>query len=228
MTVAPTAGRLTSGYGVRPGRRTGAPTFHAGIDLAANAGAPVRAVAAGRVAALATDAQRRSPTDGYGNVVAIDHGNGWWTVYAHLSAIEVMLGEPVPEGKVLGRAGNTSNGKFPGMGAHLHFEVRDASRGAPFPGPYRRFNVDPEPWLRARGVEVRAQRRSGTRGLGDLPGLELLDMDAEGLPEEPVRDLDTYDPEPLGFLMGVTVGAGIAIAGAVHLIVQGWRMRRGA
>lgn len=224
MTVAPTAGRLTSGYGIRPGRRTGAPTFHAGIDLSASEGAPVRAVGAGRVAAIGRDEARRSRTDGYGNVIAVDHGDGWWTVYAHLSAIEVALGERVTEGKVLGRAGHTSNGKFRGMGTHLHFEVRDARGGAPFPGPYRRFNVDPEPWLRARGVEVRARR--GVRGLGDIPGLETLDMDYEGLPEEPVRDLDTYDsPEPVGLLVGLTVGAGIAIAGAVHLVVQGWRMR---
>jgi murein DD-endopeptidase MepM/ murein hydrolase activator NlpD len=43
------------------------------------------------------------------------------------------------------------------MGPHLHFEVRDASSGAPFPGPYRRFNVDPRPWLEARGVRFDAR-----------------------------------------------------------------------
>ena len=57
---------------------------------------------------------------GYGNVVQIDHGNGYVTVYAHLSAINVSECTPVGQGTVIGAAGNTGNS----FGAHLHFEVR--------------------------------------------------------------------------------------------------------
>ncbi|HET7145504.1 MAG TPA: M23 family metallopeptidase, partial [Anaerolineales bacterium] len=57
---------------------------------------------------------------GYGNVVQIDHGNGYVTVYAHLSQINVSQCQSVGQGTLIGYSGNTGNS----FGAHLHFEIR--------------------------------------------------------------------------------------------------------
>ncbi len=57
---------------------------------------------------------------GYGNVVMIDHGNGYVTVYAHLSQVNVSVCESVGQGTLIGLAGNTGNS----FGTHLHFEIR--------------------------------------------------------------------------------------------------------
>lgn len=87
---------------------------HPGIDLAAGEGAPVYAVDAGVVRLEGNDEA------GYGNVIEIDHGNGYSTVYAHLSVTNVRACQSVQAGEVIGAAGSTGNTN----GAHLHFEVR--------------------------------------------------------------------------------------------------------
>jgi len=86
---------------------------HPGIDLAAGLGSPVYAVDAGLV--------RREGNDntGYGNMIEIDHGNGYSTIYAHLSVIEVRACQSVYAGQRIGLAGSTGNSS----GVHLHFEV---------------------------------------------------------------------------------------------------------
>jgi len=96
-----------SGNGYGPG--------HLALDIQANEGDPVYAAGTG----IVTMAQG-GWNYGYGNVVQIDHGNGYVTVYAHLSVINVSLCTPVGQGAVIGAAGNTGNS----FGAHLHFEVR--------------------------------------------------------------------------------------------------------
>ena len=88
---------------------------HLGIDIAAGQGAAVYAADSGVV----TMAQG-GYNYGYGNVIQIDHGNGYSTVYAHLSSIGVGVCESVGAGQWIGAAGNTGNSQ----GAHLHFEVR--------------------------------------------------------------------------------------------------------
>ena len=88
---------------------------HLGIDIAAGEGAPVYAADSGVV----TMAQG-GYNYGYGNVIQIDHGNGYSTVYAHLSTIGVSPCQSVGAGQWIGAAGNTGNSQ----GAHLHFEVR--------------------------------------------------------------------------------------------------------
>ena len=88
---------------------------HPGIDIAAGLGAPVWAAAAGTV----TIAQG-GWNGGYGNVVMIDHNNGYLTVYGHLSQINVVPCESVSAGTLIGLAGSTGNS----TGPHLHFEIR--------------------------------------------------------------------------------------------------------
>ena len=88
---------------------------HLGIDITANEGDPVYAAGTG----IVTMAQG-GYNYGYGNVVQIDHGNGYVTVYAHLSQINVTVCEAVGQGSLIGLAGNTGNS----FGAHLHFEIR--------------------------------------------------------------------------------------------------------
>jgi murein DD-endopeptidase MepM/ murein hydrolase activator NlpD len=103
----PAGSHNISGNGYGPG--------HLAIDIQANEGEPVYAAGSGMV----TMAQG-GWNYGYGNVVQIDHGNGYVTVYAHLSVINVGVCTPVGQGAVIGAAGNTGNS----FGAHLHFEVR--------------------------------------------------------------------------------------------------------
>jgi LysM repeat protein len=88
---------------------------HLGIDIAAGLGAPVYAADSG-VVTMATGGYNY----GYGNVVQIDHGNGYSTVYAHLSAYFVSVCQSVSAGQQIATSGNTGNSQ----GAHLHFEVR--------------------------------------------------------------------------------------------------------
>ena len=103
----PLSGRLTSRFGPRNG------SFHDGIDIAAPAGTPVRAAAAGRV--IFSDALR-----GYGNVVIVKHANGFTTVYAHQRRNLVKDGQIVQRGEIIGEVGET--GRV--TGPSLHFEVR--------------------------------------------------------------------------------------------------------
>jgi murein DD-endopeptidase MepM/ murein hydrolase activator NlpD len=97
---------------------------HLGIDISAGEGATVYAAASGVV----TMAQG-GYNYGYGNVIQIDHGNGYSTVYAHLNAIFVSVCQSVGAGAQIATSGNTGNSQ----GAHLHFEVR---QGGGFISPW--------------------------------------------------------------------------------------------
>jgi hypothetical protein len=87
---------------------------HLGIDIAAGEGAPLYAADSG-VVVFAGGA-----FGGYGNMVMIDHGNGYQTVYAHMSSVSVSCGRSLSQGATIGYSGSTGNS----TGAHLHFEVR--------------------------------------------------------------------------------------------------------
>ncbi|HUP84440.1 MAG TPA: M23 family metallopeptidase [Acidimicrobiales bacterium] len=122
--VRPARGPLTGWWG--EGRRT---HRHTGIDFDGETGDPV--VSAGSGAVLHAGP---APTGygGYGQMVLIDHGNGVSTLYAHLSRIDVSVGQVVAPGEGVGAIGTTGHV----TGSHLHFEVRNG--GAP---------VDPASWV---------------------------------------------------------------------------------
>ncbi len=105
--VWPVRGRLTSGFGRRWGR------LHAGIDIGAPKGTPIKAAKAGTV----IFAGRMS---GYGNTVIIDHGGGLSTLYGHQSRLGSRRGQRVGQGQVIGYVGSTGHS----TGNHLHFETR--------------------------------------------------------------------------------------------------------
>ncbi|MGN6093517.1 MAG: M23 family metallopeptidase [Luteibacter jiangsuensis] len=111
-TGMPVNGYISSYFGGRPDPFSGHAARHTGIDIATPKGTPVTAVAEGMV----TFAGQRS---GYGNVVEIDHGNGYMTRYAHNSAILARPGQRVRVGDAIAKAGSTGRS----TGSHVHFEV---------------------------------------------------------------------------------------------------------
>ena len=103
---------ITSRFGLRIHPITGQQKSHTGIDIGAGAGTNVLAAAAGTVTMA-------SWNGGYGNCVMIDHGNGYQTLYAHMSSITVANGAAVSAGTVVGLVGSTGVS----TGPHLHFEI---------------------------------------------------------------------------------------------------------
>lgn len=122
---------LTSGFGSRVHPITGAVRFHAGLDLAAPTGTPVRTVASGTVTWSGV-------VSGYGNLVRVRHRGSIETYYAHLSSYAVRPGQQVQAGELIGRVGSTGNS----TGPHLHLEIRH--NGEP---------TNPDPFLREKGLQ---------------------------------------------------------------------------
>jgi murein DD-endopeptidase MepM/ murein hydrolase activator NlpD len=116
--MIPAGGKYSSPFGMRT--INGKSSMHQGIDIAAPIGTPILASAGGIV-------YHAGPVDGYGNLVVLDHGNGYLTYYGHLSSIGVKQGEQVVQGQKLGGMGNSGHS----YGSHLHFGVttkKDLSR----------------------------------------------------------------------------------------------------
>lgn len=111
--IWPHAGRVTSPFGIARTYNDGYKSYHGGIDIAGEAGAPVVASNHGRVALAA-------PLKVRGNVVILDHGWGVYSGYYHLSEILVSEGQQVAQGEMIGRVGNTGLS----TGEHLHWEMR--------------------------------------------------------------------------------------------------------
>lgn len=103
----PASGPVTSGFGTRWGR------LHAGIDIGAPTGAPIRAARSGTVVVAGRQG-------GYGNTVVIDHGGGMTTLYAHQSRLATSQGRQVGQGELIGYVGTSGSS----TGPHLHFETR--------------------------------------------------------------------------------------------------------
>ena len=106
------SGYITSGFGIRTDPFTGLRDYHPGIDFAAPEGSQVQSVAAGIVTAA-------GERNGYGNLVEIDHGNGYVTRYGHNEKILVKVGDRVRKGQAISLIGSTGRS----TGPHVHFEV---------------------------------------------------------------------------------------------------------
>jgi len=122
----PVNGRLLSRFGDREDPFSGEEGhFHAGVDISAAMGTPVHAAADGVVY------HAEYAGGGYGRLVVVDHGHGMRTWYAHLSRVEVIPGQEIRRGEILGFSGASGRVTSP----HLHFEVRMG--GSPVnPYPY--------------------------------------------------------------------------------------------
>jgi murein DD-endopeptidase MepM/ murein hydrolase activator NlpD len=123
--IWPVEGRVSSEFGVRTHPLSGTQRLHAGIDIAAATGTPIRAGAPGRVAMAGWQG-------GYGYAVDLRHPDGTVTRYAHQSRLLVRPGQQVATGQIIGLVGSTGAS----TGPHLHFEVRTGSG-----------RVNPRTWL---------------------------------------------------------------------------------
>jgi murein DD-endopeptidase MepM/ murein hydrolase activator NlpD len=119
---------LSSCYGPRWG------TMHQGIDFAGKAGTKIRAIGAGRVFAAGWT------YSGYGISIVVDHGNGYFSHYAHASKALVKVGQKVAPGQPLALEGATGDSQGP----HLHFEIHHGMWN----------QIDPAHWLRMHGVQI--------------------------------------------------------------------------
>ena len=142
----PAPGLITSPFGDGRG--------HPGIDIDGVTGDPVLAAAPGTVLGAGP-----APPGfgGYGTIVAIDHGNGMSTLYAHLSRVDVATGQTVAAGQLIGAIGMTGVA----TGDHQHFEVRIAH-----------VPVDPMLWLPARPAAAPAAKASAPAPAPSVPSLD--------------------------------------------------------
>jgi murein DD-endopeptidase MepM/ murein hydrolase activator NlpD len=121
--IWPIDGRLMGPFGMRSDPFSGEGALHTGVDISAPTGTPVKAAADGVV----TYSQYFG---GYGRLVIVTHNSGMQTYYAHLSKFDVIAGQEIRQGEIVGRVGSTGRVTAP----HLHYEVRVG--GAPV-NPYR-------------------------------------------------------------------------------------------
>jgi murein DD-endopeptidase MepM/ murein hydrolase activator NlpD len=114
---------LMDGFGHRSDPFSGEGAMHTGVDISAPMGTGVKATADGIVI-------HANWYFGYGRCVIVDHGNGYQTLYGHLSSVDVIEGQEIRQNEVVGRVGNSGHS----TGPHLHYEVRVHSTPV---NPYR-------------------------------------------------------------------------------------------
>ena len=124
----PVSGSVSSTYGKREDPVTGKAAFHSGFDISCSPGTSVRATADGIVS-------HSGWISGSGNVVALEHGCGYSTIYAHNRKNIVKVGQQVSKGDILGYSGSTGRS----TGPHLHYEVWKDGK-----------NINPQPFLAGR------------------------------------------------------------------------------
>ncbi|MEU9055133.1 M23 family metallopeptidase [Streptomyces sp. NPDC048384] len=113
---------------------------HSGQDFAVPNGTDVMAAHGGTVVKAGGNGAGDGPA--YGNAVVIKHGNGTFSQYAHLSRIDVKIGQVVKTGQHIAKSGNTGNSSGP----HLHFEIRKSANYG--------TAIDPVSFLRAKGLKI--------------------------------------------------------------------------
>lgn len=122
----PARGPIIGRFGQEKHPRWGTITMNNGVDIQVGVGTPVKAVAKGRVDYVSDDFGT------YGQIVILNHGDGYYTLYGHLSSIAVSNGQEVQSGQVIAQSGDSGSLKGP----ILHFEVRKGGT-----------SLDPEGWL---------------------------------------------------------------------------------
>ena len=113
--LVPVSGKVVRPYGWNKDPLDDLERFHHGIDIAANAGAPVKSVLAGKVVKVGSSEQ-------YGKYVVIDHGDGVYSLYAGIGNVKVSGGQAVKAGDLLGEVAKNGDVKEGG----LHFELRES------------------------------------------------------------------------------------------------------
>lgn len=172
---------VTSKFGKRNAPKEGASKDHKGIDISCPVGTQVIASEAGTV----VKAEWQDPSNhgkGYGLEVVIQHVNGYYTRYAHLSSLKVSVGDTVTKGQVIALSGNSGNV----TGAHLHFEVRqgvDSSAGAVDPSLFFDGSYD----LKGPNEGMEDESGGGSGGSGDDPTYESDGVVSIAPASDPVR-----------------------------------------
>jgi len=162
-----TYSRISSTFGMRKHPILGTQRGHMGVDYAAPTGTPVMAAGDARVAFVGT--QR-----GYGNVVILDHGKGYSTLYGHMSRFgKERVGQRINQGTVIGYVGMTGLA----TGPHLHYEFR-------VNGQHRNpMSVTMPPPTPLAGAELTAFRAQTAPAMARIEGMEkLIYADADGKP----------------------------------------------
>lgn len=131
--VAPVGGGTSTAY--KTAGSMWSSGYHTGVDFSASTGTTVKAVGAGTVVSAGWGGA-------YGNEVVIQHADGKYSQYAHLSQLSVSSGQSVTGGQTIGLSGATGNV----TGPHLHFEIRT--------GPSYGSDIDPLAYLRSKGVSI--------------------------------------------------------------------------
>ncbi len=122
----PVSGSVAGRFGNSTHPRFGTKTFNPGVDISAPLGTEIKAVSRGRV-------DYASWLEGLGNCIILNHGSGFYTLYAHAAEVFVRVGQEVPAGQVIAKVGDSESIR----GSCLHFEVRKGKQA-----------LDPEQWLR--------------------------------------------------------------------------------
>lgn len=129
---------VTSPYGVRSDPFKKSKAYHKGVDLAGRTGNKIKTMAPGKVV-------KSDYNSGYGNIIEIDHGNGFVTKYAHLNKSYVQKGQTVKTGDYIGEMGSTGRS----TGPHLHYEIL-----------YQGKDVDPMPFIKTQPLNGESDEKA--------------------------------------------------------------------
>lgn len=140
-------GRITSGYGQREAPMDGASTNHRGIDIAAPVDSPVQVMGPGKVISARFDGPN-------GNIVRVQHADGYVSSYAHLNGFDVKAGDEVRAGQQIGRVGATGRT----TGPHLHYAVKKDGEfvdpnAVSLVAPGGQVNLEPGSTFAAEGID---------------------------------------------------------------------------